>query len=112
MPNQIIVRNPKSWLIKYDYWLSNRISSRKKARTITVNSTYQPTRSVAEQYCRLDLLSNAVLGHSRGQYGYTGIKINFIGKGQPVLMSTKQAEGVSAAISQTAYVGGVTEPQL
>jgi hypothetical protein len=91
-------RNGKSWQITYDYWLSNRIGKNKKVRTVTVNSIYKPTRSVSERYATDDLI--AFLGHSRGQYGYTGIKIQFIGKVMPVLMSTKQKNGTPPAIQQ------------
>lgn len=102
MPNiKTVNRGSKSWLIKYDYYLGNRISGKRKTRTLQVNSACQPTRTAAKDYVRADLLSNAVLGHGHGQYGYTGLRIVWIGKVQPVLMSTKQAEGVNAAVTQT-----------
>jgi len=91
-------RNGKSWKITYDLWTGNRVSGNKQARTVTVNSTYKPTRSVAMRYVRDDAI--AFLGHSKGQYGYTGIKINFIGKVQPVLTSTLQKNGTPPAIQQ------------
>lgn len=93
-----VERSGKSWQITYDLWTGNRTNGNKKVRTVIVNSTYKPTRSAAERYVRDDAV--AFIGHSKGQYGYTGIKINFIGKVQPVLMSTKQAEGVAPAIQQ------------
>lgn len=96
-----VTRNPKTWLIKYLYWTGNRTSANKKSRTVQVNSRFKPTRSAAERYALEDLLQ--LLGHSKGQYGYTGIKIDFISKLDPVLITTKQPKGVSAAISQTTY---------
>jgi hypothetical protein len=95
-----VMRSGISWKIHYDYWLSNRTGNNKKTGTVIVNSTFKPTRSAAEQYAREDVIN--FLGHSRGQYGYTGIKINFIGKVQPVLNSTKQKNGTPPAIEQIA----------
>ena len=102
MPNTTkVTRSGKSWLIKYDFYLGNRVAGKRLTRTIQVNSTYQPTRTAAEDYARADLLSPAVLGHGHGQYGYTGLRIMWIGKVQPVLNSTKQKAGTPAAVTQT-----------
>ena len=93
-----VQRSGKSWQITYDYWLSNRIASKKKTRSPIFDSQYKPTFSVAEQYARQDLIN--FLGHSRGQYGYTGLKVVRIGKVQPVLYSTKFADTAQPSIMQ------------
>jgi hypothetical protein len=96
-----VTRSPKTWIISYKYWTGNKISLNRNTRTVQVNSTYKPTRSAAYRFALDDLLQ--LLGHSKGQYGYTGIMINFISKLDPVLMSTKQPEGVQPAIAETTY---------
>ena len=104
MPNITqVTRSPKSWAIKYQYWLGNPIDAKRVNRTINVNSAFKPTRSAAEEYCRADLLSPAVLGHSHGQYGYTKLHINWIAAHSAhVKYDTKQPAGTDAAVTQTA----------
>jgi len=105
MPNITrVTSSPKSWKIKYQYWLGNKIDVKRVNRTIIVNSQFQPTRTAALDYARADLLSNAVLGHGHGQYGYTRIEINFIGRHKlAVRMDTKQPLGTDAAVTETTY---------
>ena len=91
-------RSGKTWDIRYSYWTGKRIGANKKSRTVTVNSTWKPTRSAAEDYARDDVL--ALIGRTKGQYGYTGIKIDWIGKnGKAVLTTTLQPKGTPAAIT-------------
>jgi len=61
----------KKWLLSY-VWRSASDRRDTFKRSVVVKATHKPTRSVAEQLARLDLLKN-VIGHSHGQYGYRAI---------------------------------------
>ena len=93
-----ITRSPRTWIITY-HWMSG--GKTKNTRTVQVNSRFKPTRSAAMRYAKDDLVN--FLGHSHGQYGYWKIKIDFIGKVQPVLASTNQKAGTPPAIAETTY---------
>ena len=62
----------KQWRVSYQ-WDTGPTQNTFKKRQIDVFSTYKPTRSVAEQYCRLDLLRN-VIGSRMDSYGYRSIR--------------------------------------
>jgi hypothetical protein len=62
----------KQWRLSYQ-WRTGPNQNAYRKRQIDVSSTYKPTRSVAKQFARLDLLRN-VIGSRRDSYGYRDIK--------------------------------------
>jgi hypothetical protein len=99
-----VTRSGKSWQITYTYDLG---SGKRKTRNFVVNQTYKPTRSAAMRYAKDDLCSNAMLGHSRGQYGYKNVRITAIDLfAHTILNTTKQAHGVKPTIMQVPTTAG------
>jgi len=99
-----VTRSGKSYQITYTYDLGNGV---RKTRKIIVNSTHKPTRSAAIRYAKDDLVSNAMLGHSRGQYGYKNVRITFIDLyAHTILDKTKQARGVQETIAHVTNTKG------
>jgi hypothetical protein len=62
----------RQWRITYQ-WRTGANQNNYTKRQFDVSSAYKPTRSVAKQYCRLDLLRN-VIGSRRDSYGYRSIR--------------------------------------
>jgi hypothetical protein len=62
----------KQWRVSYQ-WNTGPTQNTYKKRQIDVKSVYKPTRSVAKQFARLDLLRN-VIGSRRDSYAYRSIR--------------------------------------
>lgn len=99
-----VTRSGRSYQITYTYDLG---SGNRVTRKIVVNQTHKPTRSAAMRYAKDDLVSNAMLGRSHGQYGYKNVRIKFIDLyAHTILNTTKQAHGVQETIQKIAQTGG------